>query len=147
MTPVWPDIMIAGHKDLGPDQLAQHLQTKGSSRIGWISDPATLATALTPSPLPSNGPKVWVLAAPATHAAALECEEQMRQTLHDQQVAHQILHPIDGDYFSAAQRAFNNGLTPAKTKGQWVCRECSDPACEHRLFSQLLESRDQKRAP
>ena len=36
----------------------------------------------------------------------------------------------------AAQFALNNGRTP------WLCEKCSDPDCEHRLFTGLLARRD-----
>ena len=38
-----------------------------------------------------------------------------------------------------AQRADDGGAARAWT---WVCEKCSDPACEHRLFTKLRETRD-----
>ena len=147
MTTVWPDLLIAGHADLGPDHLAKLLENQDTSSVRWVSDHFTLAASLPKIGQTLNVPMVWVMAAPANHSAAVECEDLMRQVLNDRQWAHQILHPSNGEYFSAAQRAFNNGLTPAQTKRQWVCQDCSDPACEHRLFSDLLKKRDTNGVP
>lgn len=39
----------------------------------------------------------------------------------------------------SAQRADDGGAARAWT---WVCEKCSDPACEHRLFTKLRETRE-----
>jgi nicotinamide riboside kinase len=79
----------------------------------------------------------------------------LRQTLDDARIAYRVIYGLGDDRQhnaiksihlnttnSIAACAINTWTTDQKHSKKWVwsCDKCSDPECEHRLFSQLVKS-------
>jgi nicotinamide riboside kinase len=77
----------------------------------------------------------------------------VRSLLQRAQVAYQVVYGQGPQRLqSALQALVSAGVLPPETGGRasgeerqrawvWACDKCSDPACEHRLFTQLREGR------
>jgi len=94
---------------------------------------------------------------PTAQAAARQAQEQhdlqLRQQLHARGLPYRVVYGLGSVRLSNALLAL--GLPPADAEMQqtreaaqfdlnrglthWSCEKCSDPACEHRLFTGLLE--------
>jgi nicotinamide riboside kinase len=68
----------------------------------------------------------------------------LRRRLSEAQIGYQVVYGLGEQRLQNAMHciaapAIFQGATGQKTtkKWAWVCDKCSDPACEHRLFSQL----------
>ncbi|MCJ0762630.1 AAA family ATPase [Variovorax terrae] len=77
----------------------------------------------------------------------------LRAALARAGVAYQVVYGLEGERLRNALNAIDSIATndhPTRTSGQfpsktgawaWVCEKCSDPDCEHRLFTGLLGSK------
>lgn len=84
---------------------------------------------------------------PSDNPADAATDALLRSALLQAGVAFQIVHGQDAVRVQQALRAIGNQMgrelvvdDPALTRGrgQWTCDNCSDPDCEHRLFTGLL---------
>ncbi len=75
------------------------------------------------------------------------CDARLRQILQTAQLSYVVIYGQGTDRTECALQAIahHTGLPqqPAKTTSswQWNCDNCSDGACEHRLFTSLLKTR------
>lgn len=93
--------------------------------------------------------------------AAIQDDTRLRHALAAAGISFHVLYGADAERLQQAQRIIANKLTPqAGLNGDrkvnntstretldhetwhWACDTCSDPACEHRLFSSLLAKRE-----
>jgi nicotinamide riboside kinase len=73
----------------------------------------------------------------------------LRRHLSEAQIAYQVVYGLGEQRLQNAMHciaapAIFQGATGKNTskKWAWVCDKCSDPVCEHRLFSQLMAQSD-----
>ena len=88
-----------------------------------------------------------LLLAPAEGPPGEAADSKLRDALQRAGIGFQIVHGQGAERVQQALRAIGR-LTgqalvaddPALTlgRGRWSCDNCSDPECEHRLFSQLM---------
>jgi nicotinamide riboside kinase len=64
----------------------------------------------------------------------------VRQALAEAGVAFRVVYGTGGQRLANALAAIDAALAPPTPQGdwQWVCDKCSDPDCEHRLFTSKL---------
>ena len=85
--------------------------------------------------------------APTDNAAAaqrLRMDALLRQTLVQAQIPFQVIYGLGEDRLAQALSALKRSPAVREARGKpwvWACDKCSDPACEHRLLSDLLASR------
>ncbi len=84
------------------------------------------------------------------HADALDAEDtQLRSRLQSAGVAYRVIYGRGPARLANALRAVDERLTPelhdtsSSTPWVWTCEKCSDPVCEHRLFSRLTARTNQ----
>jgi hypothetical protein len=83
---------------------------------------------------------------PVADAEALQRRERadalLREALAAAQRPFAVVHGRGPERLASALRALGLGgaQTPARAAA-WSCDKCSDPACEHRLFTDLLRRR------
>ena len=83
----------------------------------------------------------------ADHAAVaqrLQMDALLRQTLVQAQIPFQVIYGQGQDRLAQALSALKRSPTVREARRKpwvWACDKCSDPACEHRLLSDLLASR------
>jgi hypothetical protein len=80
----------------------------------------------------------------ADAAQRLRMDALLRQTLVQAQIPFQVIYGLGEDRLTQALSALK--CSPAVREARrkpwvWACDKCSDPACEHRLLSDLLASR------
>lgn len=84
---------------------------------------------------------------PSDNPADAATDAQLRSALLQAGVAFQIVHGQDAVRVQQALRAIGNQIgrslvnedpALAEGRGRWSCDNCSDPDCEHRLFTGLL---------
>jgi nicotinamide riboside kinase len=95
----------------------------------------TLLLALDVGPAKANS---------AVTAQRLRMDALLRQILVQAQIDFQVIYGLGEDRLAQALSALK--CSPAVREAQrkpwvWACDKCSDPACEHRLLSDLLASR------
>jgi HTH-type transcriptional regulator, transcriptional repressor of NAD biosynthesis genes len=89
-----------------------------------------------------------------------QADSLLRQALHSAGLAYQTVYGNGEHRLTNALRALSPSLTPLlgaapietdaqRTEGRpgWQCEACSDPDCEHRLFTSLVEKSNQIRTP
>ena len=122
------------------DALAPRLQSTGL-RAQVIEDAAALAAL--------QIPPLVLLLAPRDRAGEAE-DLQWRQQLMHAGIGFSVLHGDQETRLDAAWRLIQTLLgqplpEPAARgaggRWRWACDKCSDPACEHRLFRDLLRRR------
>ena len=80
----------------------------------------------------------------ADAAQRLRMDTLLRQTLVQAQIPFQVIYGLGEERLAQALSALKR--SPAVREAQrkpwvWACDKCSDPACEHRLLSDLLAGR------
>ena len=86
----------------------------------------------------------WVLLARLTHASDADAtsESALRTWLAKHCIPHQVLYPDSGSHLNPVLRAIGWRAHPARRLyNPWACESCSDPHCEHQLFTALLTER------
>ncbi len=80
----------------------------------------------------------------------------IRRSLQAENIAYQPIYGLGEDRVQRALRALSPfiGQAPGEadavlslSRRPWICNKCSDPDCEHRLFSDLLKHRTRQSAP
>ncbi len=84
-------------------------------------------------------------------AAGEASDRQIRAALNHAGIAYRVIYGLGEERLQHALQACGSLLgqgplqrAPAGKKARpwaWMCEKCSDPACEHRLLSDLLASR------
>ena len=83
----------------------------------------------------------------ADHAAVaqrLQMDALLRQILVQAQIPFQVIYGLGEDRLAQALSALKRSPAVREARRKpwvWACDKCSDPACEHRLLSDLLASR------
>ena len=80
----------------------------------------------------------------ANTAQRLCMDALLRQTLLQAQIPFQVIYGLGEDRLSQALSALKRSPAMPEARRKpwvWACEKCSDPACEHRLLSDLLTSR------
>jgi nicotinamide riboside kinase len=69
----------------------------------------------------------------------------VRQALADGGIAYRVVYGTGPDRLKGALRAIGESVAPPEGDDlrawTWQCEKCSDPQCEHRLFTGLMEGR------
>ena len=80
----------------------------------------------------------------ANTAQRLCMDALIRQTLLQAQIPFQVIYGLGEDRLSQALSALKRSPAMPEARRKpwvWACDKCSDPACEHRLLSDLLANR------
>lgn len=83
----------------------------------------------------------------ADHAAVaqrLQMDALLRQALVQAQIPFQVIYGLGEERLAQALSALKRSPAVREARRKpwvWACDKCSDPACEHRLLSDLLASR------
>lgn len=123
--------------------LAAHLQPSGGDFVflDGARTPDSAATLLLGLDLPSA-------------AGGEAADARLREELQSTGVAYQVVYGTGAQRLHSALLALAAagvlpaGLAPRQEDGgaarawTWVCEKCSDPACEHRLFTRLRQERE-----
>ncbi|RST55215.1 hypothetical protein EJI01_09280 [Variovorax sp. MHTC-1] len=154
MTPALPAgcvIALLGADDSGKTQLAEAL----SQRLAQRGIDATLVIDSSPEHAfdaaaleAYRGHALILLIAPASPT---RIDEMLRQGLMDANLGFAVVHGEGAEQLANAWNAINAAADPdarrsaargrAAAAWSWSCDKCSDPACEHRLFSDLVAQR------
>ena len=84
---------------------------------------------------------------PADNAGAaqrLRTDALLRQTLVNAQIPFQVIYGLGEDRLAQALATLKRSPAVREARRKpwvWACEKCSDPACEYRLLSDLLASR------
>ncbi|MDM0069436.1 hypothetical protein [Variovorax sp. J31P207] len=146
MTPDLPagsTIAVIGAEGTGKtalaSALAQRLRQQGIAVVDSPSMPMALprGCALT---------LLMGLDLPVAEAEALQRQEQadalLRAALAAARLPFAVVHGRGPERLASALRALGlGGAEPPRRAAAWSCDKCSDPACEHRLFTDLLRRR------
>jgi hypothetical protein len=165
MTPALPDrcvIAVLGATGTGKTQLAQALTERLAARgmaptqvadLGSAAfDPAALAARQAPAIV-----LLMALDLPCSPDEVLERERAdagLRAALGQAGIPYAVIHGRGPERLAAAWNAILARAEAADGEGSasrgagagrgwsWPCEKCSEPACEHRLFSDLLAQRN-----
>lgn len=136
-------VCVLGVPGTAVADFARRLRDHGAS-IVEATPSDTLPSAdvyllLGPQPRPSPNPD----------ANARLADERLRAALRDAGRAFQVIHDQGPAGLAQALRSVGlaprdafGGSTSARPRGDWIwsCDACSDPECEHRLFTRLARS-------
>ncbi|MDM0036186.1 hypothetical protein QTI33_28895 [Variovorax sp. J22P271] len=146
MTPELPagsQIAVLGAEGTGrtalANALAQRLRQQGIAVVDGSTTPITLPSGCAFTLLMG-------LDLPLADAEALQQREQadalLRDALATARRPFAVVHGRGPERLANALRALGLGSTePSRGAAAWSCDKCSDPACEHRLFTDLLRRR------
>lgn len=152
MTPALPAgsvIVLIGADDSGKARLAEALAQRLSQRgiaASLVVEPV-LEGSFDASMLEAHRGALILLIAPASTTPV---DDMLRQALMDAKLSFAVVHGEGAEQLANAWNAINvaadadAGRTAAPegaTAWSWTCEKCSDPACEHRLFSDLVARR------
>ena len=152
MTPALPTgcvIALLGAEGTGKARLAEALAQRLAQR--------GIAATLVAVPLPDQGLDARALEPYRGHALILlvapasptPADDRLRQALMEANLGFAVVHGDGPEQLANAWNAINAAADPDARRGaresaaawSWSCEKCSDPACEHRLFSDLLAQR------
>lgn len=153
MTPALPAgcvIALLGADDSGKTQLAEALAQRLAQR--------GIAATLVADPLPQPSFDAAALEAHRGHtlnlliapASPTPIDETLRKALMDANLSFAVVHGEGAEQLANAWNAINAAADPdarrsaargATAAWSWSCDKCSDPACEHKLFSDLVAKR------
>jgi len=152
MTPSLPTgcvIALLGADDSGKarlaDVLAQRLAQRGIA-ASLVADPLP-GCSIDPSTLEAHRGALILLIASASPTPV---DDMLRKALMDAKLSFAVVHGEGAEQLANAWNAINaaadpEASRPAAPEGaatwSWACEKCSDPACEHRLFSDLVAKR------
>ena len=74
-------------------------------------------------------------------------DQKLRAALDGQGLRYQVVYGLGPQRLAAALRgmAVGSGVEGDGSTAPWQCANCSDPDCEHRLFTQLVRQRSLNR--
>lgn len=100
-----------------------------------------------------NGTDLILLMGLASHCGADQraADQALRATLHRKSLPYALVYGTDPQRCEHALQAIRYqqrttagplpaNLQPQPSRWQWPCEKCSDPQCEHRLFSELVQN-------
>lgn len=151
-TPVFPAgcaIALIGADDSGKARLAEALVQRLAQR--------DIAASIVVEPLPGRsidpgtleahrGTLILFIAA----ACPTPDDDMLRKVLMDAKLSFAVVHGQGEEQLANAWNAINAaadadarrpGAPERSAAWSWACEKCSDPACEHRLFSDLVARR------
>ena len=118
----------------------------GRTQLARELSPHAQATELPDAAAASGCDAVLVLGLDLPSAAGGEAEDaRIRGALQSAGIPFQVVYGRGAQRLRSALQAL--GLAPTPDEGNagrawnWVCEKCSDPECEHRLFTRLREGR------
>ncbi|NBY04347.1 MAG: hypothetical protein EBQ82_02845 [Betaproteobacteria bacterium] len=134
-------IVLAGWQATHLQMLHDHL----APILAQALPPPRLHMATTPAHLASDWPKPWVLLLGEGDSASVQA---WREGLQQRHWGYQVLYGQGADLMVQASHALARherlkGLPGLQARPEQTprwrgpCERCADPACEHRLFSQL----------
>jgi predicted ATPase len=146
MTPDLPagsTIAVLGAEGTGKTALANALGQRLRQQGIAVVDGPSIGTVL---PRGCAFTLLMGLDLPLADAEALPRQERADALLRDALAAAQrpfaVVHGRGPERLASALRALGLGDTQAPRRAAaWSCDKCSDPACEHRLFTDLLRRR------
>lgn len=110
-----------------------------------------LEVLIDPTPIPTTpsqyGLTLLLAPAPSDGPDGEATDARLRDAMQRAGLAFQVVHGQGADRERQALRAIGNAMgralvvddpALAQGRGQWTCDNCSDPDCEHRLFTGLL---------
>ena len=153
MTPRLPAgcvIALLGADGSSKTQLAEALAQRLAQR--------GIAATLVFDPLPQTSFDPLALEAHRGHTLNLliappsptRIDEMLRKALMDANLTFAVVHGEGAEHLANAWTAINAAADPdarrdaapgATAAWSWACDKCSDPACEHKLFSDLVARR------
>ena len=152
MTPVLPAagaIALIGADDSGKTRLAEALALRLAQRgiaASLVVDPLP-GRSIDPSALEAHrGALILFIAA----VSPTPIDDMLRKALMDAKLSFAVVHGEGEEQLANAWNAINAAVgaddrrpaAPQSTAAwSWTCEKCSDPACEHRLFSDLVARR------
>ena len=150
MTPALPPgrkIVLLGADDRGKAALAEAL----SQRLEQHGIAATLvAEPLPERPLDALAAHRGALILLLASASPTPADDLLRATLMQAKLSFAVVHGEGADRLANAWNAIgatadpdgrSRALAEASARWSWACDKCSDPACEHRLFTELVAQR------
>lgn len=79
---------------------------------------------------------------PGTGPSAAQSDALLRQNLDRAGIAYRVVYGCGDERLAHALAALGQGPASGKTSTWvWACDTCSDPQCEHRLFTDLVAAR------
>ena len=150
-------IVLLGAPGTGKTQLAQELHS-ALRKLHLPVQPRIAESAIAPDIAPAPGIVTLLMGLdlPASASRAVDAaDHRLRQALTASGTAYQVIYGSGPERLHNALQALRTemgGEAPepvapteeaAKRPAKWVwaCDKCSDPACEHRLLSDLLAAR------
>jgi hypothetical protein len=152
MTPALPAgsvIALLGADDSGKARLAEALAQRLAQRgipAGLVVEPLP-GRSFDGGMLEAHRDALILLIAPPSPTPF---DDMLRQALMDAKLSFAVVHGEGPEQLANAWNAINAAADadaghPAPPEGaatwSWTCEKCSDPACEHRLFSDLVARR------
>ena len=148
-------IALVGVPGCGKSELAAAL----AHALNTLGRPATVVPIQKPALVPDLVSHDLVLLAgldmPSSAQPAQQAlDRQIRAALADAGMAYRVIYGLGEERLRQALQACGGLLMAGPTQSQghiiaskkakpwaWMCEKCSDPACEHRLLSDLLARR------
>lgn len=152
MTPTLPSgcvIALLGADDSSKARLAEALAQRLAQRgIGatLVVDPVPEGSIEASTLEARRGALILLIAS----ASPTPIDDLLRQALMDAKLSFAVVHGEGAQQLANAWNAINvaadsDASRRAAPEGaatwSWTCEKCSDPACEHRLFSDLVAKR------
>jgi hypothetical protein len=151
MTPALPAgcvIALLGADGSGKTQLAEALAQRLAQRGIAATLVAVPQSSFDAAALEAyRGHAFTLLIAPASPTPI---DGMLRKALMDANLSFAVVHGEGAEQLANAWNAINTAADPdargsaepgTTTAWSWACDKCSDPACEHRLFSDLVAKR------
>ena len=142
-------IALLGADESGTARLAEALAQRMAQRgmaTTLVADPAPEASVDASTLEAHRGALILLVAS----ARPTPVEDALRQALMDSKLSFAVVHGEGAEQLANAWNAIDatagsDAGRPAAPEGaatwSWACEKCSDPACEHRLFSDLVARR------
>lgn len=136
-----------------PDSTKAELAAALADALNTSGSPATVAQIDSPTLAPdlASHDLVLLTGLNSWSAAREASDRQIRATLDHAGIAYRVIYGLGEERLQHALQACGSlpgqsplQRAPAGKKARpwaWMCEKCSDPACEHRLLSDLLASR------
>jgi nicotinamide riboside kinase len=74
-------------------------------------------------------------------------DAQLRELLAREAIAYRVVYGLGPQRLASALAAIDTQLAPELPEGNrraWTCEKCSDPQCEHQLFTRLVQGEEKK---